>query len=274
MLPHYSPYKVAETFRVLHALYPGRIDLGVGRAPGGSPLESYALRRNRSVAPDDFPQQLSELLALLHGRPPADPRLRSLRVAPEMPGVPEVWLLGSSPWSADAAAQFGLPYNFAHFIDPNGTRAAIETYQESFRPSDFGSSPHAMLALGVICAETDEEAHRLASSARLLFRRIRQGDLRKVEAPKDALAELASIPDAVFAQWIPDGTEWPRYIVGSPETVRKQLIAMATALSIQEIMVVTIMHDPAARVRSYELLAEAFDLQSQVSSAAGTLELA
>jgi luciferase family oxidoreductase group 1 len=259
MLPHYSAFKVAETFRVLHALYPGRIDLGIGRAPGGSPLESYALRRNRELSPDDFPEQLRELLAFLHKDFPADHRFRKIRLAPDMPGAPEVWLLGSSLWSAETAAQFGLPYNFAHFIDPNQTRKAIQHYRESFRPAGFGEYPHAMLALGVICGETEAEAERLASSARLLFRRIRQGNTAHIAAPDDAIAELATIPDAVFAQWFPEGGEWPRYMVGTPTSVRRQLLAMAEALGIDEIMVVTIVHDHAARVRSYELLAEAFD---------------
>jgi luciferase family oxidoreductase group 1 len=267
MLTHYSAFKVAETFRVLHALYPGRIDLGIGRAPGGSPLESYALRRNRDLNPDDFPAQLSELLAFLHKDFPADHRFGKIRVAPDMPGAPEVWLLGSSLWSAEAAAQFGLPYNFAHFIDPNKTREAIETYRASFRPAHFGQFPHAMLALGVICAETEAEAERLASSARLLFRRIRQGNTAPIAAPDDAIAELAQIPDSVFAQWFPEGGEWPRYVVGTPESVRRKLSAMAEALKLDEIMVVTIVHDHAARVRSYELLAEAFDLESETGAA-------
>jgi luciferase family oxidoreductase group 1 len=262
MLPHYSAFKVAETFRVLHALYPGRIDLGIGRAPGGSPLESYALRRNRELSPDDFPEQLRELLGFLHKGFPPDHRFSKIRLAPDMPGAPEVWLLGSSLWSAEAAAQFGLPYNFAHFIDPNQTRKAIEHYRESFRPAGFGAYPHAMLALGVICAETETEAERLASSARLLFRRIRQGITAPVAAPDDAIAELATIPDSVFAQWFPEGGEWPRYVVGNPESVRRKLSAMAEALGIDEIMVVTIVHDHGARVRSYELLAEAFDLRA------------
>jgi len=267
MLPHYSAFKVAETFRVLHALYPGRIDLGIGRAPGGSPLESYALRRNRELSPDDFPEQLRELLAFLNKDFPADHRFRKVRLAPDMPGAPEVWLLGSSLWSAETAALFGLPYNFAHFIDPNKTREAIGNYKESFRPAGFGEYPHAMVALGVICAETEAEAERLASSARLLFRRIRQGNTAQIAAPADAIPELAQIPDAVFAQWFPEGGEWPRYVVGTPVSVRRKLSAMAEALGIDEIMVVTIVYDHAARVRSYELLADTFDLTGTLAGA-------
>ncbi len=267
MLPHYSAFKVAETFRVLHALYPGRMDLGVGRAPGGTGLEACALRRNRKEALDDFPEQLTELLAFLHKDFPPEHRFSKIRLAPDMPGGPDVWLLGSSMWSAEAAAQFGLPYNFAHFIDPNRTRGAITAYRASFRPSSYGSYPQAMLALGVICAETDEEAQRLASSARLLFRRIRQGNTAPIATPGDAIAELATIPEAVFAQYFPEGGEWPRYMVGTPDSVRRNLNAMAEALGLDEIMVVTIVHDHAARVRSYELLADAFGLQAKASTA-------
>ena len=121
MLPHYSPMKVAESFRVLHALYPGRIDLGIGRAPGGSPLDSFALRRDRNSqqTEDDFPKQLLELIAFLHGGFRPDHAFSRIELSPAMPGAPEVWLLGSSMWSAAAAAQLGLPYAFAHFIDPS-----------------------------------------------------------------------------------------------------------------------------------------------------------
>jgi luciferase family oxidoreductase group 1 len=185
-----------------------------------------------------------------------------------MPGAPEVWLLGSSLWSAETAALFGLPYNFAHFIDPSTTREAIQNYRESFRPAAFGEYPHATVALGVICAETEAEAERLASSARLLFRRIRSGNTAPIAAPEEAIAELATIPDSVFAQWFPERGEWPRYVVGTPESVRRKLSEMAEALGIDEIMVVTITYDHAARVRSYELLAEAFDLRGTTAMAA------
>ena len=257
-----------KRFRVLHALYPGRIDLGVGRAPGGSPLESLALRRNRKEALDDFPEQLTELLAFLGKGFPAEHRFSKIQVTPEMPGGPQVWLLGSSPWSAEAAAQFGLPYNFAHFIDPNGTRQAIEHYRESFRLTAYGSSPRAMVARGVVWAETEGEAECLASSWKLLFRRIRQGQVLPVATPEQAAAELATLPEALFSQRFPDGSEWPRYVVGTPATVRRKLTAMAEALGIDEVMVVTIVHDHAARVRSYELLAQAFGLSTYVLAGA------
>ena len=136
MLPHYSAYKVAEVFRTLYALYPGRVDLGIGRAPGGGPLEAHALRRERRQRPaDDFEDQIAELLSFLDRDFPAEHPFSQLTVSPYMPGVPEVWMLGSSMWSAEAAAQFGLPYAFAHFFSPVHTRAAIKHYTESFRAS-------------------------------------------------------------------------------------------------------------------------------------------
>lgn len=259
LLPHYSPLKVVETFRMLHALYPDRIDLGIGRAPGGSPLEAFALQRERDKQkrPDDFVEQLEELLSFLHHDFPASHPFSRIRVSPDMPGSPDVWLLGSSPWSAAVAAQFGLPYAFAHFIDPEPARAAIEQYRQQFTPSRYLARPQALVALGVLCAETQEEADRLFLSSRLLLRRIRQGDRRPIPSPEEAEQELGSGPDPLF----PGPGEWPRYIVGTPETVRSRLNEMASELEIEEIMAVTIVHDHRARLRSYELLAQVMEAE-------------
>jgi luciferase family oxidoreductase group 1 len=258
LLPHYSPLKVAETFRMLHALYPGRIDLGIGRAPGGSPLETYALQRTRNEqgSPDDFPAQLTELLNFLHGGFPANHPFSRITVSPQMPGAPEVWLLGSSPWSAAAAAFFGLPYAFAHFIDPLPTRMAVEQYRFQFKPSRYMSAPRAIVALGVLCADSEEEAQRLLMSARLFRRRIRQGLTGPIPTIEEAIRELGPPVPRPNS----DDSEWPRYFAGAPEQVRDQLAKMATALQLEEIMVVTIVHDHQARRRSYELLGEAFNL--------------
>ena len=271
MLPHYTPLKVAETFRTLHALYPGRIDLGVGRAPGGGPIEATALRRYRgapanALQVDDFPAQLAELIAFLHHRFPADHPFSRVLVSPEAPGAPDLWLLGSSLWSAQAAAEYGLPYAFAHFFSPDPTRQAIEHYRATFQPSagstlDLGEdarrAPEAMAAIGVICAETQAEADALFQSVRLLQLRIRQNDRRPVASPTEASSELAS----TYGQpglAAPELTEFPRYFVGTPDTVKPLLLDMAAKLGIGELMVNTITHDHAARLRSYTLLAEAF----------------
>lgn len=259
MLPHYSPLKVAEQFRMLHALYPDRVDLGIGRAPGGSPLEAFALRRERleTPMPDDFPDQLIELMGFLHHEFAARHPFSRIRVSPDTPGCPVVWLLGSSLWSASAAAQLGLPYAFAHFIAPEPTRAAIEHYRAQFQPSRYLSEPRAIVALGAVCAETDEEADRLSASVRLMGRRLRQGDLRPVPTVEEALRELAT-----QSPFVPgDSGEWPRHVVGSPGTLRGRLEEIAGALRVEELMIVTIVHDPGARLRSYELLARAFGLQ-------------
>ena len=260
MLPHYTPLKVAEVFRTLYALYPGRVDLGIGRAPGGGPIEALALKRDRkSKMLDDFPEQVTELLAFLnngaasHAFPEGHP-FGGIRVSPEMPGGPDVWMLGSSMWSAAAAVEFGLPYSFAHFFSPVHTRAAIETYLRGFQPSEYRTQPEATVAVGVICAETQEEAAFLASSVRLLQRRIRQGDRRPVASPQEALRELRLMGDMPMEEG-----EWPRYFIGTPAYVREQLEGMASQLGISEMIVNTILWDHAKRLESYKLLAAAFE---------------
>ena len=260
MLPHYAALKVAEQFRTLHALYPGRVDLGIGRAPGGGPVESLALRRERRVQmQDDFADQTAELLAFLsHGDGvfPGQHPFAKIRVSPEMPGGPDVWMLGSSMWSSAAAAEFGLPYAFAHFFSPVHTRAAIAAYESSFVPSRYRARPEAMVAVGVICAETEEEADYLQASVRLLQRRIRLGDRSPVASPEDALRELQAFGDRAVEEG-----EFPRYFVGTPERVRGQLERMASGVGIGEVVVNTITWDHAARLRSYRLLAEVFGME-------------
>jgi luciferase family oxidoreductase group 1 len=278
MLPHYSALKIAEVFRTLHAMFPNRIDLGIGRAPGGGQLEAYALRRDRKgPVPDDFSQQLAELRAFLHPeRFPAllaaDHPFARIRVSPDAPGAPDLWLLGSSMWSAVTAAQQGLPYAFAHFFSPIQTRQAIEYYQRNFQPSPDRAAPEATLAIGVICADTDAEAQRLHASVRLLQRRIRMDDRRPVAAPDDALRELEARPTAPNSLLpftagsfeSPEDNEWPTYFVGTSDRVFAQLRNLAADLNLKEIMINTITHDHQARKHSYSLLAEAAGLSSKV----------
>ncbi len=265
LLPHYSPMKVVETFRMLHALYPGRIDLGIGRAPGGTPLDTYALRRDRGQGSpaDDFPKQLMELLAFLHGGFRPDHPFSRIELSPAMPGAPEVWLLGSSMWSAAAAAQVGLPYAFAHFIDPQPTRNAIEYYRAHFLRSEELAQPRAIVSVGAICADSEAEAQRLFASVRLFGRRIRTGMARgPIPTPEEALEELG----AETGPTRPETGEWPRIFVGEAARIRDQLIDMASVLHLDEVMVVTVVHDHRARVRSYELLAEAFELKPRAKT--------
>ena len=288
MLPHYSAFKVAEVFRTLHAMFPGRIDLGIGRAPGGGQLESYALRRVRGgPQPDDFPQQLAELQAYLHPERfqeiGPDHPFRNVLVSPAAPGAPDLWLLGSSMWSAVTAANEGLPYAYAHFFSAAGTRQAIEYYQRNFQPSRFSDDgmsrqkPEATLAIGVICAPTQEEADHLHASVRLLQRRIRLGDRRPVATPEDALRELAARPEApnpllsfTAGNFDEPDEEYPRYLVGTPDRVAARLRGLAADLHLNELIVNTITHSHEARRRSYTLLAEATELPPYVPNAEPT----
>ena len=191
MLPHYSPLSVAERFSILSGLYPGRIDLGIGRAPGTDQLTMLALQRDRrQTAPDDFPQQLTELLAYLEDEMPADhPFARLCASLPGVPDRPEVWLLGSSPQSGIWAAELGLPYSFADFINPAGAEIAAE-YRRRFEPLRPLRGPRVAVGVVALCADTDEEAERLASSGRMAFSLLRQGRLIPVPPVEKALRYL------------------------------------------------------------------------------------
>ncbi len=257
MLPHYSPLKVAETFSVLAGLFPGRIDLGLGRAAGTDPMTTYALQRDRrQAAPDDFPEQLAELLGYLYDRlPPDHPFARLARTLPGRPHMPEPWLLGSSPQSALWAAELGLAYAFADFINPKGAEIAA-LYRERFAEHEHAEAkPQTAVGVWVVCAESDEEAQRLASSARMTFTLLRRGQLIAVPAPEQALRFLAG-EDRGETQ--PRSER--RAVVGSPQTVRAQLVEVVASYAAQEAIVVCITYDHEARMRSYELLAEAFQL--------------
>jgi luciferase family oxidoreductase group 1 len=258
MLPHYSPLKVAETFSVLAGLFPGRIDLALGRAAGTDPLTTFALQRDRrQAAPDDFPQQLAELLGYLDDSLPADhPFARLARTLPGRPERPEEWLLGSSQQSALWAADLGLPYAFADFINPNGAEIAA-LYRERFAEAEHAdASPRTAVGVWVICADSDEEARRLAASGRMTFTLLRRGELIAVPPPEEALAFLAEDD----ARRSAEPRSQRRAIVGAPETVRAQLEEVVASYVADEAIVVCITYEHAARRRSYELLADVFDL--------------
>jgi luciferase family oxidoreductase group 1 len=251
MLPHYSPLKVAETFSMLSALFPGRIDLGLGRAPGTSSGVAYALQRDRrQPAPDDFHEQLQELLGYLDNRRPTTGPFRQL--ASLHFDSPEPWLLGSSAQSAIWAAELGLPYVFADFISPNG-EAIAAYYRDHFQPSVRLQAPRVAVATWAICADTEEEAQRLASSMRMLMLMLYRGQLIPVPSVEKALAFLAK--EGVAAETLPVGR---RIIVGAPPKVRSMIEEVAADYGAEEVFVVNIMHEHAARKRSYELIAKAF----------------
>lgn len=264
MLPHYSPLKVAENFSMLAGLAPGRIDLGIGRAPGSDGHTMLALQRDRrQAAPDDFPQQLAELLgyfedALPHGHPFS----RYAKWLPGRPGRPDPWLLGSSPQSALWAAELGLPYSFADFINPGGAEIA-QAYRDRFQPSHRREAPELSIGVWALAAESDEEARLLSTSARMSMTLLRQGTLIEVPPVEKAVRFLESRGGEVGGA--PKGR---RTIVGTPERVRAGIEEAVAQYGADEAIVVTITHDHAARRRSYELIAEAFGLDGVGEGAA------
>jgi luciferase family oxidoreductase group 1 len=258
MLPHYSPLKVAETFSTLSGLNPERIDLGLGRAPGTDPMTMLALQRDRrQAAPDDFIEQLVELLALLEDRlPPSHPFARHARTLPGLPERPEPWLLGSSPQSAIWAAELGLPYSFADFINPEGAAIAAD-YRSRFVDSERLGAPRVSVGVIAVCADTDEEAERLASSSRMMLSLLRQGQLIQIPPVEKALNYLETRERSASGR---------RAVIGSPETVRAGIEAVAEEYGAEEALVLTITYDHDARRRSYELIAEAFELTADQPS--------
>jgi luciferase family oxidoreductase group 1 len=255
MLPHYSPLKVAETFSVLSGLFPGRIDLGIGRAAGTDPVTTQMLQRDRRhTLPDDFFDQLAELIAYLEDRFPADHPLRRLAALPGLPEAPELWLLGSSPQSAIWAADIGLPYAFADFINSDGAQIA-SLYRERFADAERLPTPRTAVAVWAIAADTDEEAERLAYSSRMAMTLLRRGRLIAVPPVEKAERFLKS-------EGLLDRPPGRRLVLGSPDAVRAGLEAVAAEYGAEEVIVVGITYDHEARKRSYELIAEAFGLSA------------
>lgn len=260
MLPHYSPYKVAETFSLLSAMAPGRIDLGLGRAPGSDQRTAFALQRDRTRRmPSDFPEQLDELTGYLDATLPEDHAFASLQhVMPSGGGRPELWMLGSSPESAIWAAERGLPYCFADFINSDGAHLA-QHYRRSFRPSARLADPYVMAATWSIAAPTSEEAERLAAPVRMMFAHLVAGTPIPVPPVEEALAWLEANPAANRRQ--------RRTVLGTPAEVRRGLDEVAADYGADELMLVNILPDHAARRRSYELLAAEYGLAPTAQAA-------
>jgi len=251
MLQHYSPLKVAEQFRMLETLFPGRIDLGIGRAPGSDQRTAQALRDSDGW----FPQQVADLLAYLRDALPPDHPHAGVVATPAPPTAPEPWLLGSTDQSAALAAHFGTAFSFAHFIAGEGGPEAIRAYRRAFRPSAWLDAPRASAAVFVVCADTEAEAHRLAKSRDLFIVDLYTGRRAPYPSVEEAEAHPYTPREAAIVEHARRRT-----VAGAPADVRARLRAFAAAHDVDELVIVTITHDPKARRRSYELLAEAFDL--------------
>jgi luciferase family oxidoreductase group 1 len=274
MLPNHAPLMVAERFKVLEALFPGRIDLGLGRAPGTDPVTSYALRRRQDTGgDDDFLQRFQELILFENNAFPEGHPFRAIRAMPQDVALPPIWLLGSSGYSAQLAAMVGAGYSFAHHFADHDPVEAMLSYREQFKPraalaseasgqrgdSIVRAAPYAILACAAVCADSDAEAERLASTIDLNFVRRRRGEYLPLESPEQAVAYPYSPAERGLI-----ARNRARLFVGSKATVRERLEAMIAATKADEVMVTTMIYDHAARRRSYELLAEAFELARRI----------
>lgn len=250
LLPYRNPMMVAEAFRMLHSLFPGRIDLGVGRAAGTDPATEELLRRGPvELGEEWFPQQVADLVGYVHDN----------ETMPAGSGAPAVWLLGSSSQSSGCAAYLGLAFSFAHFISPTYGPQIVNAYRRGFQRSEVLDEPRVSVAVSVVCADTDEEARRVASTADL-WRLGPEGAERAPIVPSaDAAAVVATLTDLQRERLAQAKS---KVIVGAPDVVRAKMTTLADEFGINELIVLTVCHDPRARQRSYELLAEAFSLSS------------
>ena len=255
MLPHYSPLKVAEQFRMLEALYPQRIDLGIGRAPGGDRTTAMALGQGQYSNAEDFPEQVQFLVAWLDDNMPSSHPYGKIKAQPLGPTAPPVWLLGSSDYSGALAAQLGLNFSFAHFISADGGDLVMRDYKRKFQPSAREAKPQALLTVFAICAETDAEAERRAASIDL--RRLNMDYGLNQPVPTQADAEARHYNEAE-RQRIAYNRR--RLVFGAPATVKARLLELQAQFEADELMIITITGAYDTRLESYRLLAQAFDL--------------
>ncbi|HYE49209.1 MAG TPA: LLM class flavin-dependent oxidoreductase [Azospirillaceae bacterium] len=247
MLPNHAPLVVAEQFGTLATLYPGRIDLGLGRAPGTDPETAHALRRDLGTTGEEFPQLLAELRAFLG---PAQPGQRVQAIPGQGTGVP-VWLLGSAGFSARLAGRLGLPFSFARQFSPANTLPALEIYRRSFEPSEVLEKPYAMVGINVVAADSDAEARRLFTSHQQAFLNLVRGRPGRLRPPVDDMGPLWDERERIAVESQLRGS-----VVGGPQAVREQLEALLEETQADEIMVNSMIFDHAARLRSYTIVAE------------------
>jgi len=252
MLPNHVPLKVVENFRTLNALYEGRIDLGIGRAGGTDGLTMRALR---STPGDAFSHELAELLAFENGDFPDGHPFADVAITPEGVSLPPIWLLGSSGASAQLAGQLGVGYAFASHFVPTPARPALEAYRAAFTPSEAFREPSAILCLQVICAPTEEEAQFIAGSSRLGWVKLRTDERQPLQSPEVAAAYAYSAQEKAILD------QFERIlIVGDPDQVKMEIEARAESAGATEVMIAGNAYDPAARLRSFSLIADAFGL--------------
>ncbi len=258
MLPHYSPYKVAENFRLLETLFPGRVDLGIGRAPGSDFATSQALAYGSKIGAEYFPNMIQDLSGFLSDSIPADHPLGQVKARPKIDNIPPIWLLGSSDYSGAYAAHYGLAFSFAHFINPVGGEQVMQAYFEKFQPSPGVPEPIGNIGVFVVCADTEADAERIAKTR----------DLQRLRADQGYHGPMPSIEEAEAYRYSPPEQQRVEYnrartILGDPVQVKSQLLELTDRYNVDELVVITNVFDFANRKRSYALLAEAFALKPE-----------
>jgi len=261
LMNHYSPFKIAEMFKELEALAPGRVDLGMGRATSG-PVIDLALQQNRQhPVQADHQQQILETLAWLYAAFPEDHAFAGNRVMPSVPEIPQTWLLGSSPGGSNLAAGLGIGYTFAGFINPGGAAGSMRNYREQFQPQGFGlEKPRSILAVNVTVGETAAEAQHLVGSAKAFYARLSGGNLATLVPSADEAARELTEGERDQPTSIVDG-QWPQFVAGDPKQVRATLEQMIEESQADELMVQNLIADPDDRRHSHELLSQMFDLE-------------
>lgn len=257
LLPYYSALKVAEWFRMLETLYPGRMDLGLGRAPGGDMRTAQALASGRVITGEEFPQQVIDLVGFLDGTLPENHPFKRVSVMPAGVGGPEVWILGSSDYGGLLAAHLGLPFSFAHFINAQGGELVARAYRERFQPSTRCASAHSAVCAFVICADTQAKAEELVQVIDL--RRLHMAKGIDQPVPTQAQAESYRY-DARERTYVESQRE--RVIIGDPGAVRDQLLALRESFAADELLVLSITGDNESRRRSYRLVAQSLGLNA------------
>ncbi|WGS49163.1 LLM class flavin-dependent oxidoreductase [Paraburkholderia sp. D15] len=255
MLPYYSPFKVAEQFMMLEALFPNRIDLGVGRAPGGDMRTAQAVAAGDYNRGDIFPQQVADLIGLMHGTLPEEHIARGVLLQPQVDTRPQLWMLGSSEFGGLLAAQLGIRFAFAHFINAHFGQQVAQAYRERFKASDETQQPYLAAAVFVICADTEQEAADLEKAV----------DLRRVQMAYGLNEPIPTIEQGIAQEYgqreqLVIARERPRSIVGTPDSVAERMRALQEQFQADELIVLTVAGSYRARLRSYELLADAFQL--------------
>jgi luciferase family oxidoreductase group 1 len=252
MLPNHAPLAIAEQFGMLEAMHPGRIDLGIGRAPGTDPPTARALRGARLTESEDFVERLGELIGFFRGSFPPDHHYARIRAVPGAGHLPSLWILGSSDFGAQLAGAMGVPFAFAHHFGMGGTELALDQYRRAFRPSDVLDEPYAMIGVQVVCAPSSEEARFLAGASALGFLRLRQGRPSTMPTPEEAAGYDYSPPERAFLDH-----RLSQAVLGTPTEVHDQLRALQHCHGVDELMITTSTHAPADRERSFTLVANA-----------------